>query len=223
MDGSQPSFSTTCRGFDVLCGVVRTPPYLRPRPRRSPSPVAFRRLPTADAEAAEPDRLPLSHCHRATRLPRHGCAPPRTPRQVNPVPCAALLIRSGVVEPKVNRVRRMTSGCVVLDMRLRIEQRRPARHVLTLGFTRLRDRASASVAPFTLQEKCGNPLLWRPLGCRIASRASSISSKTVVSNLVALRVRATARAIAAALALSDASAKRSPWNSRTRARGSLVS
>jgi acetate---CoA ligase (ADP-forming) len=92
---------------------------------------AFRLLPVTDAEA---DELINSASGVATQLDGfRGSAVLDRDALRELVLRFALLLRAlpEVVETDLNPVRCMTSGCVVLDMRLRIEHRRPVERVKT--------------------------------------------------------------------------------------------
>ena len=92
---------------------------------------AFRLLPITDAEA---DELIDSAEGVATELDGFGGSPllDRAALRELILRFAVLLAEApGVVEADLNRVRCMTNGCVVLDMRLRIERRRQVERVKT--------------------------------------------------------------------------------------------
>jgi acyl-CoA synthetase (NDP forming) len=92
---------------------------------------AFRLLPVTDAEA---DELIDSAKGVATELDGFRGSPALDRQALRELMLRfALLLREvpEVVETDLNPVRCMTSGCVVLDMRLRIEHQRPVERVQT--------------------------------------------------------------------------------------------
>jgi acyl-CoA synthetase (NDP forming) len=125
-------------GSDMLVGAVRDPdlgPVLAigfgGRRAGLGGTAAFRLLPVTDAEA---DELINSASGVATQLDGfRGSAVLDRDALRELVLRFALLLRAlpEVVETDLNPVRCMTSGCVVLDMRLRIEHRRPVERVKT--------------------------------------------------------------------------------------------
>ena len=122
-------------GADVLVGAdqrSRSGPGAGGRPRRSPGrPWPNGCVPPAAGNrrrSRRADRLRRGRRHSAGRVPRQrSCSIDEALREL--ILRFALLLREvpEVVEADLNPVRCMTSGCVVLDMRLRIEHRRPRR------------------------------------------------------------------------------------------------
>jgi acyl-CoA synthetase (NDP forming)/RimJ/RimL family protein N-acetyltransferase len=125
-------------GADVLVGAIGDPDLgpvlavgLGGRQAGLGRGAAFRLLPETDAEA---DELIDSSEGVATQLDGfRGSAVLDRPALRELILRFALLIREApeVVEADLNSVRCMTSGCVVLDMRLRIDPRRPVERVKT--------------------------------------------------------------------------------------------
>jgi acyl-CoA synthetase (NDP forming)/RimJ/RimL family protein N-acetyltransferase len=125
-------------GADVLVGAVGDPdlgPVLAVgfggRRAGLGRTVAFRLLPATDAEA---DELIDSAEGVAIELDGFRGSPVLDRQALRELMLRfALLLREvpEVVETDLNPVRCMTSGCVVLDMRLRIEPRHPVEHVKT--------------------------------------------------------------------------------------------
>jgi acyl-CoA synthetase (NDP forming)/GNAT superfamily N-acetyltransferase len=125
-------------GSDVLVGAVGDPdlgPVLAVgfggRRAGLGRTVAFRLLPATDAEA---DELIDSAEGVAIELDGFRGSPVLDRQALRELMLRfALLLREvpEVVETDLNPVRCMTSGCVVLDMRLRIEPRHPVEHVKT--------------------------------------------------------------------------------------------
>jgi len=125
-------------GADVLVGAVADPDLgpvlgvgLGGRQAGLSRGAAFRLLPATDAEA---DELIDSAEGVATQLDGfRGSAVLDRQALLELILRFALLLREApeVVEADLNSVRCMTSGCVVLDMQLRIEPRRPVERVKT--------------------------------------------------------------------------------------------
>lgn len=125
-------------GADVLVGAVSDPDLgpvlavgLGGRQAGLGRTAAFRLLPTTDAEA---DELIDSSRSVATELDGfRGNALLDRAALREAILRFSLLLRHApeVVEADLNPVKCMTSGCVVLDMRLRIEHRRPAERIKT--------------------------------------------------------------------------------------------
>ena len=125
-------------GVDVLVGAFSDPDLgpviavgLGGRRASLGETVAFRLPPVTDVEA---DEL-IDSCHGvATALDglRGGAAVAREALRELILRFALLLSEvPEMVEADLNPVRCTTNGCVVLDMRVRIERRRPARRVKT--------------------------------------------------------------------------------------------
>ena len=92
---------------------------------------AFRLPPATDAEADELIDSAKGVADRAGRVARQRSARPGGAARADPALHPSAPQAPEVVEADLNPVRCMTSGCLVLDMRLRIEHRRPVERVKT--------------------------------------------------------------------------------------------